>query len=154
MRSISGMRLLFYIYIIALIYLTLFAWNYGASLGEAGPGGRNYNLIPFRSIYRISVFSHSVIDPFKILIGNIILFIPFGYLLPYLLKSKKGFILITLYGFLTSMTIELLQFTFLYRVADVDDLILNTLGACIGFGMYQCHRWMKRRIIFLKVKKH
>ncbi|WP_413381325.1 VanZ family protein [Alkalihalobacillus sp. 1P02AB] len=153
MRSISGVRVLFYIYIIALIYLTLFAWNYGASLGEAGPGGRNYNLIPLRSIYRISIFSDSIIDPFKILIGNIILFIPLGYLLPQLLKAKKRFILITLYGFLTSMTIELLQFTFLYRVADVDDLILNTLGASIGFGMYQCQRLMNRRIIFFQVKK-
>ncbi|GAK01740.1 hypothetical protein JCM19055_4946 [Geomicrobium sp. JCM 19055] len=44
-----------------------------------GPGGRHYNLIPFRSIYRIGVFSPDVIDPIKILIGNVLLFVPFGF---------------------------------------------------------------------------
>ena len=70
------------VYIIAVLYITLLAWNYGASLGPAGPGGRNYNVIPFRSIYRIATFSPTIIDPIRILLGNVIMFVPLGFLLP------------------------------------------------------------------------
>lgn len=141
--------ILFSTYLMVLIYITLLAWNYGASLGDGGPGGRNYNVIPFRSIYRISWYSPTIFDPLKIVVGNILLFIPFGFLLPFLIKIRH--VKITILGFLTSFCIELIQFSFMYRVADVDDLILNTLGVNLGFFLYQLFVKLKQRIIYIDV---
>ncbi len=145
---------LFVLYGIALLYVTLFAWNYGASLGAEGPDGRNYNLIPLRSIYRISVFSGNWHDPFKILIGNIILFIPLGFLLPLLLARMRSIGKVVFAGFLVSLAIELTQFTFTQRVADIDDLLLNTLGTLLGAWLAFLMLALRRRVfLFLNEQK-
>ncbi|OLS37606.1 VanZ family protein [Alkalihalophilus pseudofirmus] len=126
------MYIVFFLYLGALFYVTLLAWNYGASLGSAAPGGRNYNLIPFRSIYRIAVFSPDIMDPIRILIGNIVMFVPFGFFLYALFSKLRSIGLVALLGFCTSSMIEVSQFLFTHRVANIDDLILNTAGALIG----------------------
>nr|WP_274598858.1 VanZ family protein [Anaerobacillus isosaccharinicus] len=141
----------FLVYLMLVIYVTLFAWNYGASLGPAGPGGRNYNFIPFRSIYRIAVYSPTIVDPIKILIGNIILFIPFGFLAPIAIKKLRKSVLITTgLGMLLSIAIESSQFLFTYRVSNIDDVILNTLGAFIGAVMIKICFFVKSKIIYFK----
>lgn len=144
---------LFVIYICLLFYVTLFAWNYGASLGAEGPGGRNYNLIPLRSIYRISVFSKDIMDPITILVGNVVLFMPFGFLLPFVMKHLKKVILkVTIAGCFISIFIESSQFMFTYRVANIDDVILNTCGALIGVLLFVFLRSIKRRVIIFYKK--
>lgn len=145
---------LFFVYLVGLIYVTLFAWNYGASLGPVGPGGRNYNLIPFRSIYRIAVYSPTIVDPIKILIGNIVLFIPFGFLAPIAVKVlRKSMIVTTLLGMLLSLAIETSQFLFTYRVANVDDVILNTLGTLIGVLLVKICFFINSKIYFFPIEK-
>lgn len=144
----------FIFYLILVIYVTLLAWNYGASLGPVGPGGRNYNLIPLRSIYRIAVFSPTIIDPLKILVGNIILFIPFGFLAPIVMKRlRKSLLRTTLLAMLLSTMIESSQFLFTYRVSNIDDVILNTLGAFIGAALIKLIFFMKSKIYFFNIKK-
>lgn len=95
------------------------------------------NLIPFRIFYDIyiEVFKSDNISYFIIsFIGNIIIFIPLGILIPLLYKiSSKKVILI---GFLISLSIEIIQL-FLKRGTDIDDLILNTLGVFIGTLIYK-----------------
>ncbi|MGJ9381593.1 VanZ family protein [Salipaludibacillus sp. CF4.18] len=126
-----------------LFYVTFFAWNYGSSFGPAGPGGRNYNLDPFLSIYRIAVFSDNLGAPFRILVGNVLLFIPFGFLFPFVIhrmkKSKQAtsFFLTIFLAMLLSIFIEISQFLFTFRVANIDDVILNTLGGIIGAICYR-----------------
>lgn len=144
----------FIVYLVLVIYVTLFAWNYGASLGPVGPGGRNYNLVPLRSIYRIAVFSPTIIDPIKILIGNIVLFIPFGFLAPIALKKiRKSLLRTTLLAMSLSIMIELSQFLFTYRVSNIDDIILNTLGAFIGAVVIKLSFLMKSKIYVFNIKK-
>ncbi|MBB5174467.1 VanZ family protein [Texcoconibacillus texcoconensis] len=122
----------FIVYVLFLFYITLFAWNHGASLGDEGPGGRNYNLVPGLSIYRIAVFSPTYIDPLIILLGNVLLFFPLGFFMTHLFKIKWPLLFVTILGFFVSLFIEVNQFLFTQRVANVDDLILNTLGAFLG----------------------
>ena len=64
---------------------------------------------------------------------NAVMFAPFGFLLPVLWRGCREWSVTTLAGFLLSLTIELLQM-FCFRATDVDDLIMNTLGA--GFGYF------------------
>lgn len=64
---------------------------------------------------------------------NVLLYLPLGYLLPFLSKTLRGhIILITLIGFLCSCATEFSQYYFRIGVCEVDDLILNTLGTLIG----------------------
>ncbi|WP_322788165.1 VanZ family protein [Anaerobacillus alkalidiazotrophicus] len=147
----SVLIICFFLYLTLVIYLTLFAWNYGASLGPVGPGGRNYNIIPFRSIYRIAVFSPTIMDPLKILVGNIVLFLPFGFLAPIVMKRlRKSIIATTMMGMFLSLFIETSQFLFTYRVSNIDDVILNTLGAFIGAILIKLCFWVKARILIIK----
>lgn len=64
--------------------------------------------------------------------GNILMFMPLGFLLPILSRKfqKVGYTLLFCAG--TSLLIEILQL-FLTRGTDIDDLILNTLGGFAGF---------------------
>lgn len=146
---------LLFIYLIVLIYITLFAWNYGASLGPVGPGGRNYNVDPFFSIYRIAKYSPTWVDPFRILVGNILLFVPFGFLLPFATERfKTNFKPVRIFPVVVtamclSTAIEINQFVFTYRVANIDDVILNTFGAILGVIAYRFIRWRRP----LKAKK-
>lgn len=134
--------LLLVIYMSGLFYVTFFAWNYGASFGPQGPGGRNYNVEPLLSIYRIYTYGSPAIV-LRILIGDILLFVPFGILVTMLIDRMSGFKWYTS-GFLTvaaaaalSTLIELNQFLFTFRVANIDDVILNTAGGMAGFTIYR-----------------
>ncbi len=63
---------------------------------------------------------------------NAVLFLPLGFLLPVLWSKYRRWYRTTAVGFLTSLTIEVVQL-FSFRATDVDDLIMNTLGAYLGY---------------------
>ncbi|NEU29215.1 VanZ family protein [bacterium LRH843] len=151
MKPKQGLKILFLLYLAAVVYVTLFAWNYGASLGPEGPGGRNYNLIPLRSIYRITIFSPTVMDPLRIIAGNVIMFIPFGFLLPSIYERMRKPLTIVAIGCCFSISIEISQFLFTQRVSDVDDLILNTLGTWVGASFFYVYFWVKRHIVIYRI---
>lgn len=67
---------------------------------------------------------------------NIILFIPFGFLIPLIWKKMRSLHLTALAGFSFSILIEISQLLN-NRRTDIDDLIMNTLGAIIGFLIYK-----------------
>jgi len=78
-------------------------------------------------------------------VGNIIWFVPFGFLLPCLCERPLTFRRVLFRGFLLSFTIELMQFAFGTGISEVDDLILNTLGALLGFCLNRLLPGLKRR---------
>ena len=139
----------FIVYLAALFYVTLFAWNYGSSFGGQGPGGRNYNIEPFLSIYRIGFLSGNNADLIRILAGNIVLFLPFGFLLPGIIEGFRrhtkrfSIFAVLMWAVLTSVFIEINQFLFTYRVANVDDVILNGTGGLLGAVIYRAYRLKK-----------
>jgi glycopeptide antibiotics resistance protein len=101
------------------------------SYGIITPQGLNIplneiNLIPF---YRIS----KNVRPY---IENIVLFIPFGFLLPCIWKKYEMVWKTVLSGFIFSLMIEFSQL-FNRRVTDIDDLLMNTLGALIGWIIFK-----------------
>lgn len=79
---------------------------------------------------------------FKQFVGNIVVFIPAGLLMPFIFKKTKKVLWALLGGFLFTFTIESLQFVLCIagmclREFDIDDLILNTFGALIGHFIYK-----------------
>lgn len=89
------------------------------------------NFIPFKEILRYNMGSRLF---FKNVIGNMILFLPFGFFISLYLKEKKPklTLLITL---VTSFSIELVQMI-IGRVFDIDDIMLNLLGGYLGYLVY------------------
>jgi glycopeptide antibiotics resistance protein len=78
-------------------------------------------------------------------IGNILLFIPFGFLVPLLFKKKNKFLMITLYGFFTSVLIEIVQLFTSFNTTDIDDIIFNTLGAIIGYIIFNIFYYLIKK---------
>lgn len=76
-------------------------------------------------------------------VGNIIWFVPFGMYLQYVGKQRK-LLRTAFYGFLFSLLIETLQYVFGTGFSELDDLVLNTLGAWIGGGLVK----VGMRIVF------
>jgi glycopeptide antibiotics resistance protein len=115
-------RLLFILYILLLYYMLI-------SMESTSYGS---NFIPFKEIFRYSFMSKGFI--YNVL-GNIALFMPFGYFVSDYLKANKiRHIFIT--SFLISLTAELIQYK-IGRTFDVDDILLNVLGAILGYLAYR-----------------
>lgn len=90
------------------------------------------NVTLFRELTRYQIGTNLF---YRNIIGNIIMFIPFGFFTSYYLRlSKKSFIFfLTL---IVSITIECIQLR-IGRAFDVDDIILNMVGALIGYYIYR-----------------
>ncbi|MFQ7001163.1 MAG: VanZ family protein [Clostridium sp.] len=75
------------------------------------------------------------------ILGNIILLSPLAFIVPVISKRFRSLKSVVLLCFCTSCFIEFLQFLSLFignlRSIDIDDVILNTLGAFIGFGAFK-----------------
>lgn len=97
--------------------------------------GRGINLVPFRSIQ--AYFAHYGLDMFLVnFVGNIAMFMPWGFGLTLLWKKNQKIWLSALYSLGLTVFIESVQL-FIGRSVDVDDLILNFAGGCLGAGV--CH---------------
>ncbi len=74
---------------------------------------------------------------------NVVLFVPLGFFLPWLWRTFDGLKQTALMGFLLSLGIELLQ-VFGLGITDINDLITNTLGTILGYGLFcLAHHLMK-----------
>jgi len=94
-------------------------------------------------IFRVFTYTFNAIkyldlwQPFLInFLGNIVIFMPIGFLLPLLWKKYDRAWRTMGIGFLLSVSIEILQLPQM-RSSDIDDLWLNTLGASIGYIVYK-----------------
>ena len=117
----------FAIYILILLKLTLFRQT---TL-------ENYEINFTLFVDLINVYKKSGLWQFiRLFIGNIVWFIPFGFMLPKMLK-KCNFTTVTLSGFLLTLLIEILQLVFKKGICEIDDLILNIAGTMTGYSVYK-----------------
>ena len=120
----------FILYILCLFYVVTFqdvSWS-------------TSNYVPFKEMFRCSFGSRLF---FKNVVGNMLMFMPFGFFVAYILKLKKVWIM-SLLSLIVSLTIETIQ-SIIGRVFDVDDIILNVIGAILGFLVFKI-------VYFLKLK--
>ncbi|MEH7081940.1 VanZ family protein [Neobacillus drentensis] len=94
---------------------------------------RSNNFVPFKTInFYLFLADINLYIRIENLAGNIIGFMPFGFILPLLAKKFQKLSAVTLTTFGLSLAFELLQLIFEFGSFDVDDLILNTLGGILG----------------------
>jgi len=114
-------NLLFIIYVLCLFYVVTFQ----------DVSFNNSNLTPFNEMFRYDFGSKLFI---KNVLGNVFLFVPYGFFTAYYLKLEKPSSILEL-SLLVSMTIEFTQLM-IGRVFDIDDIILNSIGGVLGFYIY------------------
>ena len=77
--------------------------------------------------------------------GNAVMFIPSGIVLPIVFeKLDKGW-KVAAAGAFVSLCIEILQLPFASRASDIDDVIMNTLGVVIGYGVYKAVKQLRKK---------
>ena len=103
--------------------------------------GVGINLVPFRSIQSYFVHYYGLSGFLVNFVGNIVMFMPWGFGLTLLWKKNQKLWIIALYSLGLTVLIEAIQL-FIDRSVDVDDLILNFAGSCLGAGI--CHILRKK----------
>ena len=98
------------------------------------------NFIPFREILRYNITSRLF---WKNVVGNMMMFLPFGFFISYYLKAEKLTLPVIL-TFIASIAVEVVQMC-IGRVFDVDDILLNLLGGTIGFYIFNILRRIGNR---------
>ena len=90
------------------------------------------NFILFKEMFRYSVTSPLF---YRNVLGNILMFIPFGYFASYYVKVEKVYINVII-TFIVSLSIETIQ-SLIGRSFDIDDIILNIIGGVLGYFIYK-----------------
>lgn len=146
----NSVRIMTIMYVVFLVYMLIgrnvSVWS-NALMSEVMP--YRINIVPFRTIREyIEMLFVSDINkdiPLMNLLGNLFMFSPMGFLLPLYKKNKncKNFIL-------SMMSIlifkEFLQFVCGKAVFDIDDIILNMIGAIIAFFIWNVVVFRKKRV--------
>lgn len=132
------------IYLACLIYFMFFSESYGRTELHRD---YQYNLVLFREIRRFLKYRH-ILGTGAVLInvaGNVAVFIPLGFALPVLFERIRSFLQVLILSFSISLLAETMQLVLKVGCFDVDDLLLNTIGGCIGYLIYTIFRRLFRK---------
>ena len=128
-------KIIFVIYLIVVIKVIIFkyplehlkaiaaTWEKDVIL--EGLDTANFTL--FKTIRMYINYSY-MLNSFENLVGNVVVFIPFGFLIPYVLKRGRNFFVMLINAFLFVLGIEVFQLFSAFGAFDVDDILLNCLS--------------------------
>lgn len=152
MNRQKRIKIVFFIYMAVVVKVIIFkypwvdlraimdTWEKGVIL--EGLDTANFTL--FKTIKMYIRYSH-MLNSFENLVGNVVVFIPFGFLLPYLQERCRRFWVLMLNSFLFVLGIEVFQLFSAFGAFDVDDILLNCLGAALGFAVYMQWETVRRK---------
>jgi len=124
-----------FLFVAVLLYMTLVSRTEGDRSGAV--------LRPFYTFYLARKVSR---EYYREMLMNVFLFFPLGLTLPFGLGRRRRPLLLAIgIGAGLSAGIEILQFVFALGLAEVDDVIMNTLGTMIGSLAYGMTRVFSRR---------
>lgn len=155
-RFISNLLTLCFIcYMILLVYFLFFSEGYGRTERYET---YKYNFELFHEIKRYWNNQEQIGSILFLinLVGNVVVFVPFGFLVPVVYREQRkdvkyrghyfrAFVFVFLLGILFSFCIETIQLVTRVGCFDIDDLFLNTLGVVIGYIIY----YISKKIIGL-----
>ncbi len=121
------------LYTVWILYMMFFAY------GRHHFGDSRYQIlsVPFKTIYQLLRYSREYpLDNLTNLFGNIVLFVPYGFL-GILYRQLNSYLLLLLVFFIIINILEFSQYYFGRGFAEVDDVILNTFGMSIGYIIYK-----------------
>lgn len=134
----------FFLYLLVVIKLIVFKypweqmqtimnhWEKGVIL--EGLGTANFTLL---KTIRMYIRYADRLNSFENIAGNLFIFVPFGFGLPYILRGGKNFLIMLLHAFVFVLGIETFQLFSAFGAFDVDDILLNCMGAILGWMVYR-----------------
>ncbi len=140
----QGLYGMFLVYLVAIFSLLFLAGTFRARIyyGEIGVFSREHfeyavNLIPFESIKLYFDNFYNMTNAFMVnILGNLVLFAPMGFFINILFKDRiKNVGALIIFMVVLVTIIEFLQFVLFVGSADVDDVILNTIGAVVVYSI-------------------
>ena len=147
------MRILFVVYLLILIKVILFKYplvhikeivdSWQSDVFWEGMHRANFEWFRTIKLYT-RYWERTEINSFGNLIGNVLLFVPFGYMAPSLFQKSKKLIVFFVQLFLLVYGLELVQLYTNFGVFDVDDILLNCFGGLLGFIFYKMVRKIKK----------
>lgn len=144
-------KLLFAIYIFVVIKVIIFKYPYEELAAIAASWRRDVifeglgtaNFTPFKTIKMYIEYAYKL-NSVENLAGNVLVFVPFGFLFPFAARDGEHFFVMLLNAFVFVLGIETFQLFSAFGAFDVDDILLNCLGAALGFGVYRLMRFWRR----------
>lgn len=153
MQKSNRWKLLFAIYILVVIKVIIFKYPYAELVKIAALWRRDVifeglgtaNFMPFKTIKMYIDYAYKL-NSVENLAGNVLVFVPFGFLFPFVSRDGEHFFVMLLNAFVFVLGIEMFQLFSAFGAFDVDDILLNCLGASLGFCVYRLVRfWRKKR---------
>lgn len=137
------LRMIFILYLLLVIRLIVFKYPYAqlkaiVDTWEKGvilEGLDTANFTLFKTIRMYIDYSY-MLNSFENLVGNVVVFVPFGFLFPYVYKRGRNFLIMFFNVFLFVLGIEVFQLFSAFGAFDVDDILLNCAGAILGYLGY------------------
>lgn len=129
---------LFVIYMIGLFKIILFKTVSIQQLFGTYTKRRSLNLIPFKTIteYIVDYKQLGIFNGVSNVMGNIIVFIPLGYMVPMIFKKFSKLNKVFMVSAMLSLFFEVSQYIFGIGSTDIDDIILNAFGGVIGYVLF------------------
>ena len=115
-----------------ILALTIFPIPVDADLRRSQGHFSDVTFLPFRTI-RTQLAHGLERSEARQMIGNVALFVPLGFLLPFAVGTCRRLWVVLAIAAATSVSIEGLQLVLPGHATDVDDVILNTIGAAVGY---------------------
>lgn len=136
-------KLIFAVYLLVLVKVIIFKYPFEELYAIAQTWRKDVileglgtaNFIPFKTIKMYIKYADKL-NSFENLAGNILAFVPFGFLLPLVRKRESKVADIFANAMILVVGIEVFQLFSAFGAFDVDDVILNCLGAVIGYLIY------------------
>lgn len=127
---------LFLMYLCLLAYFMFFSESFGRTDTDRGYA---YNLVPLKEITRYFRYYRTLGMPLFLIniVGNMVAFMPFGFFLPIISRRSRKWYNTVSFGLIFSLILETLQLIFKVGSFDVDDMLLNMVGAGLGFLVYR-----------------
>lgn len=147
-RPYWGREICLAVFVLFMCGLMALVWNSAASYAPAQmlaaarqrlQTGEEINLVPFHNMRRYFFGNVSATTFLTNIVGNVAMFVPFGFCLPLFWRRWRPFWRMCIAGVLFPVFIETTQL-FIWRTVDVDDLILNFAGILLGYGLYRLVR--------------
>lgn len=146
------LRFLFVAYLLLVIKLIVFkypmaqlkeiadTWEKGVIL--EGLDTANFTL--FKTI-KMYIRYYERLNSFENLFGNLLIFVPYGFLLPFVHRDSKYFPVLLINVFCFVCGIEIFQLFSAFGAFDVDDILLNCMGAVLGYLLFLIYYLPKSR---------
>lgn len=134
---------LFGLYCACMLWLLFGRWPNPRAIPFGEYLSTHLNIMPFRTIRLFGRLLVPPVRPYFVraalrnLLGNIFLFVPLGYFLPDLCPRLRKFWVTFLSATIIVAVVELTQLVLMVGTCDIDDLMLNVLGASMGYGLYR-----------------